>query len=77
MTTERPFPQAAEHGEIGEIFEDIYFVTGTTVVGKPLPMRFSRNMTIVRQRRELILVNSLRLNETGLAALDRLGKVRM
>lgn len=75
MTEDRAFPQAAEHGPIGEVFEDIYFVAGTTVVGRPFPMRFSRNMTIIRQRGELFLVNSLRLNEAGLAELDRLGKV--
>lgn len=75
MTADRPFPEAAEHGDIGEIFADVFFVTGTTAVGKPLPMRFSRNMTIIRQGGELVLVNSLRLNEAGLAALDRLGNV--
>src|SRR5262249_50191386 len=39
------------------------------------PVRFSRNMTVVRQGERLILVNSVRLDDAGLAALDQLGKV--
>ncbi len=41
----------------------------------PLPVRFSRNMTIVQEGERLVLVNSVRLNEEGLARLDALGKV--
>jgi hypothetical protein len=42
---------------------------------RPLPLSFSRNMTVIRSGTSLTLVGSLRLNEDGLAALDRLGKV--
>ncbi|MCP4316377.1 MAG: hypothetical protein GY789_10260 [Hyphomicrobiales bacterium] len=38
-------------------------------------MQFSRNMTIIRDGDTLTLVNSLRLDEEGLARLDELGSV--
>lgn len=71
----RPFPRARAHGTLQEIFPDIFFVTGTIAMPGPLPVTFSRNMTVVRQGTSLTLVNSLRLDEAGLAALDRLGTV--
>ena len=71
----RPFPAALPHGALEEVLPDIYFVTGTIAMPGPLPIRFSRNMTVIRQGERLILVNSVRLDEAGLAALDALGKV--
>ena len=53
----------------------LYFVTGTVKLPGPLPVRFSRNMTVVRSGERLVVVNSVRLDDAGLAALDRLGKV--
>jgi hypothetical protein len=41
----------------------------------PLPVRFSRNMTVVQRGDRVILVNSVRLDDAGLAALDKLGRV--
>lgn len=71
----RPFPPALPHGEIREVFPDVFFVTGTIALPAPLPVRFSRNMTIVREGERLVLVNSVRLGDDGLAQLDQLGKV--
>lgn len=71
----RPFPPALPHGEIREVLPGIHFVTGTVAMPGPLPMRFSRNMTIVREGERVVLVNSVRLDDAGLAALDALGKV--
>lgn len=72
--SQREFPAALKHGEIRELFPDIFFVTGTmTIAGKP--MSFSRNMTIVRENGVLTLINSVRLDERGLQALDALGRV--
>ncbi len=69
-------PDAMPHGEIEEVFPNIFFVTGTT---KPkfqgTQFQFSRNMTIVRDGEELTLVNTVRLDDAGLKALDALGKV--
>ena len=64
------------HGEIKEIFPDVFFVTGTS---RPdfggRTWQFSRNMTIVRDAGALTLVNTVRLNDDGLARLDGLGRV--
>src|SRR5262249_5343996 len=67
---------ALPHGELREIFGGIFFVTGTsraTFMG--LSWQFSRNMTVVREGKALTIVNSVRLNDVGLRALDALGKV--
>jgi hypothetical protein len=71
----RPFPPSLPHGEIQEVLPGLFFVTGTIGMPGPLPVRFSRNMTIVREGDRLILVNTVRLDDAGLAALDKLGKV--
>lgn len=71
----REHPPAEAHGEIEELFPDVFFVTGGVTMNGPMTMRFSRNMTIVRQDGALTLINSVRLNDEGLAALDALGKV--
>lgn len=41
----------------------------------PVPVRFSRAMTVVKEGGRLVLVNTVRLDEAGLVALDALGKV--
>lgn len=71
----RPFPPALPHGALEEVLEGIHFVTGTLPLPGPLPLRASRNMTVVREGRRLVLVNTVRLDEQGLAALDALGEV--
>ena len=67
---------ALPHGEIVEVFPDVFFVTGTT---RPNfgggPMQYSRNMTILRDDGVLSLVNTVRLDDAGLARLDGLGDV--
>lgn len=71
----RPHPPALPHGALREILPDVFFVTGTISFPGPLPMRSSRNMVVVREGERLVIVNSVRLDEAGLAALDALGKV--
>jgi len=69
------FPPPFEHGEILQLFDDIFFVTGAMAIeGRPL--RFSRNMVIVRENGNLTLINTVRLTDAGLAALESLGQVR-
>jgi len=72
MTTQ--FPKVEPHGSIQEIFSDVYFVTGS-VQFKPL-LRLPRNMIILRDGEELTLVNTVRLDESGEAALEALGRVK-
>jgi hypothetical protein len=71
----RPFPPALPHGELRELFPDVFVVTGTIGIPGPFPVRFSRNMVVVREGERLVLINSVRLTDAGLAALDALGKV--
>lgn len=76
VTMVRPHPPAFEHGDIVELFDDVFSVTGSVSLPGPLPMRFSRNMTILRQDGELTLINTVRLNPQGLAELGQLGDVK-
>lgn len=76
MAAEILFPPALPHGKITEPLPGIHFVTGTMGFGGRLPMRFSRNMTIIREGETLTLVNSVRLTEPGLQALEQLGQVK-
>jgi len=71
----RKHPPAFAHGRLHELFPDVFFVTGSLRMSSPLPIRFSRNMTVVRDGERLTLVNSVRLDEAGLAGLDALGRV--
>lgn len=70
------FRPALPHSALREIFPNIFFVSGTSVVPGPLPFRFSRNMIIVREDERLIILNSMRLTTEGERALDELGQVR-
>lgn len=67
------FPPVLPHGELSEVFPDVFFVTGGLRMA-PL-VSFSRNMVVIREDERLVLVNSLRLDDAGLAALDALGRV--
>ncbi|GEM_PF-3074825 len=72
----KAFPKAMKHGDIEEVFSDVFFVTGSCSSRRPLPMKFSRNMTVVRDGNELTLINTVRLNEAGLKQLEALGQVK-
>jgi len=73
--TARPHPPALPHGSFKEVFPNVFFLTGTLAMPGPVPMRFSRNMTVIREGERLAVVNSVRLTEDGLRELDALGKV--
>ncbi|SDT96278.1 hypothetical protein [Halopseudomonas salegens] len=70
------FPAALAHNAIEEVLPDLFFVTGAMeTVLMDLDWQFSRNMTVVRDGERLILINTVRLDDNGLAELDRLGNV--
>jgi hypothetical protein len=70
------FADAMPHGPILEVFPDVFFVTGTMRAEFFGSMwQFSRNMTVVREDGRLTIINSVRLNDEGLARLEGLGKV--
>lgn len=71
----RPHPPAQPHGTLDEVFPDTFFVTGTLRMGGPVPVTFSRNMTVFREGERLVVVNSVRLTDAGLAELEKLGRV--
>ncbi|UTW02080.1 hypothetical protein KDX31_11995 [Amphritea atlantica] len=70
------FPEVLAHGAIEEVFPDIFFVRGAMeTVLQGMDWQFSRNMTVVRDAERLIIINSVRLSDDGLAELDKLGRV--
>lgn len=70
------YPPAFAHGSIQEVLPDIFFVTGASIFEQGgNAIQKSNNMVIIRDGQKLTLINTLRLNEEGLKALDKLGKV--
>jgi hypothetical protein len=71
------FPPLLPHGKIKRIFDDVFLVSGANVImhdGERL--QSSRNMVIVRQGHDIILINTIRLNEAALTDLASLGSVK-
>lgn len=67
------FPHATPHGELLPIFDDAWWLTGT-VKFNPV-IRLARNMAVLRNGRELTLINAIRLDDAGLKKLEALGDV--
>lgn len=64
------------HGELTRIFDDLFFVVGTNEVHHAgADLRTSRTMLVVRESGRLALINTVRLDEDGLSALEALGRV--
>lgn len=68
------YPPPYPHDPIREIADGVFLAHGSVRMN-PL-VRICRNMVIVRQDGELVLVNPVRLNDTELARLEALGRVR-
>ena len=68
------FPKATAHGDVKQIFDDLFFVQGS--VNMAPGMQISRNMIIVRHQEELTLISAVRLDDKGLKQLESLGTVR-
>ncbi len=73
--TNRKISDGNPHGELKQLFDDVYIGTGGVRMSAPIPMSFSRNMAVVRDDGALTLINSVRLSDRGLAELDALGEV--
>src|ERR1044072_6792326 len=69
----RPHPPAHPHGALRAVFPGVHFVTGTVAMGPGI--RFSRNMTIVREGERLIAINSVRLDDARRGQHEKRGKV--
>jgi hypothetical protein len=68
------FRPAYPHGSFEEVFPNLFFLRGRLRLAPAVSI--TRNMVVVRQGDELVLVNSVRLTEAGEQELERLGKVR-
>lgn len=71
-----PHPPASPHGALREVFDGVWFVRGGIKMPMWMPMRIGRSMTVVRGDDGLVLFNSMRLSDRGLAELDALGEVK-
>jgi hypothetical protein len=60
------------HGPLVEVLPGLHLVQGSLRFG---PARFSRNMVVIVRGEALTLVNSVRLDDGGLAQLETLGEV--
>lgn len=71
------YSPAWPHSEIKEVFPNIFFVTGTNITQhNNVELQHSRNMIIIRDNEKLSLINTVRLDDRGLAELDALGEVK-
>lgn len=68
------YAPASAHGAIKEIFEGVFWVRGSIPLG--LGCRMDRNMVILREGEDLTLINPVRMDDAGLALMERLGNVR-
>mgnify|MGYP003335280616 CR=1 FL=1 len=68
------FATALPHGPITEVFPDVFVVQGDFRMG-PL-VSINRNMIVLRQGRNLTLLNAIRLSVAGEKELAALGEVR-
>ena len=71
MTTSYPPPMP--HHDLQPIVDDAWYLQGSASL-KPL-VRLQRNMVVLRHEGQLTLINAIRLNPEGEAALEALGTV--
>lgn len=65
------------HGELTPFLDELWYVMGTNRIHhEGVDLQTSRTMLVVRDGERLTLVNTVRLDEDGLRALDALGAVR-
>ena len=68
------YPAPLPHDLPLQLDEDLFVVAGCV---KPNPIvRFTRNMTVVRQNGGLTLINPVRMDDAGLQALQALGEIK-
>jgi hypothetical protein len=68
------FRPAYPHEPFEEVFPNLFFLRGRLRLAPGVTI--TRNMVVVREGDELVVINSVRLTAQGEAELDRLGKVR-
>ena len=68
------YPPVYPHDEIKKLYPGVYLLHGSIRMGPG--MRLNRNMVILKNGQELILINPVRMNDDGLSSLDKLGSVK-
>lgn len=68
------YAAATAQDSIVEIFPDVYLLRGSIRIASMMQM--NRNMLIVKQGQDLILINAVRLYDQGLKQLEQLGSVK-
>lgn len=65
------------HDEIQQVFDNVFFVMAENVIDYAgFSEQSSRNMVIVREGRNLSLINTVKLSEKGLSELEKLGEIK-
>jgi hypothetical protein len=73
---EYKYSPAWPHGALQAAFAEVYYVVGTNKTHHAgVDIQTSRTMTVVRDEGRLTLLNTVRLDDEGLRALDALGAV--
>lgn len=71
------FTPLMPHGELTRVFSDVYVVTGTSrPLWQGVSWQYSRNMIVVCENDALTLINTVRLDDAGLQALEDLGTIK-
>lgn len=70
------FPEQLPHARLEEVLPDVFTVKGLIRIQAAETHEFSRNMIVIRDGDAVTLVNTIRLDDTSLAALEALGAVR-
>lgn len=70
---EHQYAPVYPHQPLQQIFSNVYLLRGSIGVGPGISL--NRNMLVVKQGHELVIINAVRLDEHELTRLDALGKV--
>lgn len=68
------YPPAYPHDELESLYPGVYLLHGSIRMGPGL--RMNRNMVVLQHGQALTLINPVRMSESGLASLEKLGDVR-
>lgn len=69
----QPYAPVYPHQPLQQIFPDVYLLRGSIRLGPAA--HINRNMVVVKQGHELVIINAVRMDEHELTRLDALGKV--
>ena len=67
------YPKAYPYDDIVKLYSGVYLLHGSIKMGPG--MRMNRNMIILEEAGQVTLINPVRMNDDGLAELEKLGQV--